>query len=92
MADVPETKFPFVQPAGSDAEMFIQWKNTDVCLDLYCSCGAHGHFDGYFAHYLRCVHCGTVYQLGTQVILKKFDGDPPIERLLEPDEDLITEE
>lgn len=35
---------------GEPAECFIQWKNTDVCFDFRCDCGAEGHFDGYFAY------------------------------------------
>lgn len=40
---------------------FIQWKGTDVCIDLYCpKCGRHNHFDGFFAHYVRCAGCRAV--------------------------------
>lgn len=24
---------------------FIQWKGTDVCMDVYCKCGYHSHID-----------------------------------------------
>jgi hypothetical protein len=50
----------------SDAERpdaFIQWKGTDACLDLYCTCGAQFHFDGYFAYELTCGNCGQTYAL-----------------------------
>lgn len=79
--DAPEAQgdrkesFPFTRPTGSDANMFIQWKGTDVCLDFHCPCGAHGHFDGYFAYRLRCPSCDAVYELGTQVIVKRIDPD-----------------
>jgi len=66
-------EFPFTTPAGSDAEMFIQWKGTDVCLDFYCPCGTHGHFDGMFAYAVRCPHCNAIYEMGTQVIAKRVD-------------------
>lgn len=76
-------EFPFIKPKGSDAEMFIQWKGTDVCMDFHCPCQPEelayaAHFDGYFAYYLRCPKCNTVYELGTQVIVKKFDGKDPL--------------
>ena len=30
---------------------YIQWKGTDVCLDVHCTCGAELlHYDGYFAY------------------------------------------
>jgi len=44
-------------------EAFIQWKGTDACIDLYCSCGRQFHFDGYFADELTCGHCGQAYEL-----------------------------
>jgi len=28
---------------------WIQWKGTDVCMDVRCSCGNHGHVDADFA-------------------------------------------
>lgn len=63
---------------GTDAEQFIQWKGTDVCLDFYCPCGAHGHVDGMFAHYVRCGACGATFELGTQVRARRLaDGEVP---------------
>ena len=44
-------------------DAFIQWKGTDACLDLYCTCGEQFHFDGYFAYELTCGHCGQTYEL-----------------------------
>lgn len=69
-------RFPFTTPEGSEARMFIQWKGTDVCLDFYCPCGTHGHFDGYFAYAVRCPECGAVFEMGTQVIVKRRDDWP----------------
>jgi hypothetical protein len=43
--------------------VFIQWKGTDVCLDMYCGCGRNLHFDGFFAYELTCGHCGQTYEL-----------------------------
>ena len=68
--DFTDREFPYSRPEGSDASMFLQWKGTDVCLDFDCRCGASGHLDGYFAYAVRCTSCGTIYQLGTQVIAK----------------------
>ena len=44
-------------------EIFLQWKGTDACLDLYCTCGDQFHFDGYFASELTCGKCGQTYEL-----------------------------
>lgn len=59
---------------GTDAETFIQWKGTDVCMDFYCPCGVgHAHVDGYFANFIQCQKCGTVYEMGTQVLARRID-------------------
>jgi hypothetical protein len=51
---------------------WMQWKGTDVCVDLHCElCGAHGHFDGYFLYFYRC-KCGQLYALGQNVKLIKL--------------------
>ena len=42
---------------------FIQFKGTDICMDLHCKCGYHNHFDGYFAHRVKCSKCGVVYAI-----------------------------
>lgn len=68
-----EERGAFLPFPDTDAETFVQWKGTDVCIDVHCPCGALGHFDGYFAYYLHCPRCGTVYEAGTQVRLKKID-------------------
>lgn len=68
-----EDEFPFMTPEGSEARMFIQWKGTDVCMDFYCPCGEHCHLDSDFAYYVGCPKCGAVYEMGTQVIVKRVE-------------------
>ena len=80
-------KFPFTTPEGSDASMFIQWKGTDVCLDFYCPCGAHGHLDGSFAYNVRCPMCGSVFEMGTQVIARRRADGGAHESVLDLDVD-----
>ena len=70
-------EFPFVKPEGSDADMFIQWKGTDICMDFWCPCGAEMHFDGDFAYYVGCPACRTIYRMGTQVIVRKVEATDP---------------
>lgn len=62
---------------GTDARTFIQWKGTEVCMDLHCDCGHDNHYVGMFAHFVRCAGCGTVYQLGTQVRAFRVEGREP---------------
>jgi len=40
---------------------WVQWKGTDVCMDYHCKCGAHAHLDSWFAYYVKCPECGTIY-------------------------------
>lgn len=48
---------------------WIQWKGTDICIDLHCKCGYHGHIDGEFFYYYECPSCKTRYAVGQHVIL-----------------------
>ncbi len=41
----------------------IQYKGTELCIDVYCKCGVEGHFDGFFANNIRCPACGDVFGL-----------------------------
>ena len=55
-------------PEG-DAHGWIQWKGTDVCVDLHCKCGNHGHFDGDFLYFYECPACHAKYALGQNIKL-----------------------
>jgi flavoprotein len=48
---------------------WIQWKGTEVCIDLHCSCGHHGHVDADFFYAYRCAGCGKCYHVGSYVKL-----------------------
>lgn len=67
------SEHPFTRPEGSEADVFIQWKGTEVCMDFTCPCGAEGHVDASFAYFVHCPSCDTVFELGTQVIVKRND-------------------
>jgi len=47
----------------------IQWKGTDVCMDVFCECGHHGHFDGGFFYFFECSQCGKRYKVGQHIKL-----------------------
>lgn len=67
---------------------FLQWKGTDACFDFHCKCGAFCHFDGYFAYYVKCPHCQTVYQMPFHLFPREVSDTNGAEpKLLEPDED-----
>ena len=51
---------------------WIQWKGTDVCMDLWCKCGAQSHVDGDFFYTFKCSACGTVYGVGARVVLAEL--------------------
>lgn len=66
---------------GTDAGTFIQWKSTDVCLDLRCPCGVATHFDGFFAYVVQCCGCGALYELGTAVLAVRRRPDEVDDRV-----------
>ncbi len=50
---------------------FIQWKGTDVCIDIWCACGHQYHFDGLFMYAVKCSKCGRIYEMDTRVKMKE---------------------
>lgn len=48
---------------------WIQWKGTDVCMDIRCACGKHSHLDTDFAYFFRCSGCGEIYDVSSYVKL-----------------------
>jgi hypothetical protein len=55
---------------------WIQWKGTDVCIDLTCKCGEGFHFDGDFMYHIKCPYCGQVYECGAWIKLFPLDFEP----------------
>ncbi len=54
---------------------WIQWKGTDVCMDVHCSCGELTHLDGYFACFIQCPACQQVFSVGQNVTLYPLTVD-----------------
>jgi hypothetical protein len=48
-------------------ESFIQWKGTDICMDITCDCGHQSHIDGWFFYDFKCNGCNKVFKVGTSV-------------------------
>ena len=60
---------------------WIQWKGTDVCMEVYCKCGNSMHIDGLFAYNIECNKCGTIYMCNGHIELieiKDSSGTTPI--------------
>jgi hypothetical protein len=53
---------------------WIQWKGTDVCIDLYCECGEHCHYDGDFLYFFICPQCDRLWEVGTHVPIYEVSG------------------
>lgn len=57
------------------AHGWIQWKGTDVCIDLHCECGHHGHVDADFFYFYECPACHKKYAVGQNVRLIPLTED-----------------
>lgn len=57
----------------------IQWKGTDVCIDLDCICGAHSHYDGDFLYFFKCWKCDRRFAVGSAITLHEIDDIEVIE-------------
>lgn len=66
----------FIEDTPTQPYVFLQWKGTDACLDFFCECGFSGHFDGYFAHYIRCRNCGAIYEMPVYLQPRRVDSAP----------------
>ena len=62
---------------------WIQFKGTELCMDVHCKCGEMTHIDGMFVYFIKCGHCGAIYELNGHIEL--------IERTDEPDGLKVTE-
>lgn len=54
-------------PAGPHG--WIQWKGTNVCMDVRCECGELTHFDGEYCYFIECGACHRRYMAGAHVKL-----------------------
>lgn len=52
---------------------WIQWKGTNVCMDVYCTCGGHTHVDGDFVYAIKCGECGALYEVSGHIALIPVD-------------------
>ena len=66
---------------------WIQWKGTDVCMDVHCKCGEHTHVDARFVYHIKCPHCGTVYFCNGHIEFIEVTGDIGGMSVVEADKD-----
>lgn len=78
MHDEHEKKYPCpsLHIKHPEPHGWIQWKGTNVCMDVHCECGEHTHFDGDFCYYIKCGKCGAVYECDGHIRLHKLDIEP----------------
>ena len=51
-------------------DTFIQWKGTDVCIDIHFPCcGTFIHVDGYFMYAIKCPACGIYYKVSDSIMI-----------------------
>lgn len=74
----------FTLNTDNDPHGWIQWKGTDVCMDVRCSCGFVGHVDGYFGYFVKCPECNQHYEVNGHVQFIPVD-DPDSECVLVPE-------
>lgn len=57
------------------AHGWIQWKGTDVCMDVRCLCGHQGHVDADFFYFYDCPACRRKYAVGQNVKLIELNAE-----------------
>lgn len=53
---------------------WIQWKGTNVCADIRCSCGNDTHVDDWFCYSVKCGKCGRLWGMDPNVTLVPLDA------------------
>ena len=65
------TERPMFGPE-TEPNAFVQWKGTNVCMDVRCVCGGGGHVDGFFAYTVKCGDCGRLYATPAYIELREI--------------------
>lgn len=68
--------FPSLDIKHPEPHGWIQWKGTNVCMDIKCKCGALTHVDEDFCYHVKCGSCGQVYECGGHISLYPLDFEP----------------
>lgn len=54
---------------------FVQWKGTDVCMDVYCPCGDQFHIDADFTYAVQCPHCERVLEMSAMIEAREIKAE-----------------
>jgi hypothetical protein len=74
MDEFPENKSAITKAVKEGSFGWIQWKGTEVCVDIHCKrCGESTHFDGDFMYQIECGNCGALYQCNPHIELIEID-------------------
>jgi hypothetical protein len=66
-----------IQHTFKGSHGWIQWKGTDVCIDLHCAkCQTGWHIDADFMYYVQCPECGTIYMVNGHIELIALETPP----------------
>ena len=86
---MPNNPFPSLDanPFDGHPHGWIQWKGTNVCMDVYCECGEQFHIDAGFCYYVKCLQCKAVYEVGGHVKLYKLEHEPENCVCVDPDQE-----
>jgi hypothetical protein len=68
--------FPSLKITHSEPHGWVQWKGTEVCMDVHCQCGSHTHIDGLSVYHIKCKACGRVFECDGNIALHELDFEP----------------
>ncbi len=68
---------------------WIQWKGTNVCMDVHCVCGESSHVDADFTYHVKCPYCGRVYFCNGHIQFIELVEEPK-GCVVEADKDITT--
>ena len=69
VAETEEEAFDIEEKFSDVPHGWIQWKGTEVCMDVHCKCGESFHIDATFAYNVKCPECETIYAVNGHVEL-----------------------
>lgn len=75
-ANTYDEAYTIQETRSGDPHGWLQWKGTDVCMDLHCKCGKLSHVDGMFMYNVKCCECGTVYMCNGHIELIEIAEEP----------------
>lgn len=76
VAEDSEKAFELQETYSGKPHGWIQWKGTDVCMDIHCKCGVLSHLDASFAYHVKCHNCGTMYMCNGHIELIELEKEP----------------